>query len=359
MLCPDSIGLNNNAFLSRFNARAIEQCVPVNGGMDLTSGCNLKCRHCYISANDSVASESIPEDTALRIIDEAVAAGCLFFLMTGGEPLMHPAFGRIYSHAKQAGLIVTVFTNGTLIDENIIALFSEYPPLGVELSVYGATAQTHDAITGVAGSFVDMMSGLEMLKKAGIKVDLKTMLMTLNEHEFEGMKALAEGLDVKFRTDAALFPRLSGDSAPTDVRVTPERAVECEFSFPGRKEGWMKFVERMSELPSGDSLYVCGAGRTSFHVNAKGCLQPCIMTPHISEDLGRASFGDAWKKVSETICGLRADGDNPCAECKNRLLCESCPGFIRLETGEEQGKLEYLCGLAEGRASILSKEVGT
>ena len=102
MLCPDSIGLNNDAFLTNFNSRAIEQCVPVNGGMDLTSGCNLRCRHCYISAGDSVASESIPEDMAIRIIDEAVAAGCLFFLITGGEPLLHPAFGRISGTPKRS-----------------------------------------------------------------------------------------------------------------------------------------------------------------------------------------------------------------------------------------------------------------
>lgn len=353
MICPDYMGLDNAAFLADFNQKAFSECIPVNGGIDLTARCNLRCRHCYINEK----SDCMSANRICGILDEAVDAGCLFLLMTGGEPLLHPEFARIYKYGRERGLLVTLFTNGTLIDDSIAGLLEAYPPTGVEVSIYGATAGTHDAIAGVQGAFDATLRGVNLLMLAGVNVSLKTMLMTLNQPEFDAMQRLAQDLGMKFRMDAAIFPSVTGDKAPLDLRVKAEEAVACEFSMPGRRDDWKSFVKRMETLPETESLYVCGAGRTAFHINSRGWLQPCIMTPHINADLGEMSFQRAWWKISQEIVGLRPAADNPCATCANRLICESCPGFIKLETGDENGRSEYLCRLAEARAEGLMSEV--
>jgi len=353
MICTDYMGMDNTAFLSEFNQKAMSECIPLNGGIDLTSGCNLRCRHCYINEK----SDCMSADRICGILDEAVAQGCLYLLITGGEPLMHPGFDRIYKYARESGLLVTLFTNGTLVNDAIAGLLESYPPTGVEVSIYGATARTHDLIAGVEGAFDAALRGVNLLLRAGVNVSLKTILMTLNLKEFDAMQNMARDLGVKFRMDAALFPRLSGDRAPVDLRVTPEEAVACEFSMPGRRNEWRSFIKRMEALPETEDLYVCGAGRTAFHVNSRGGLQPCIMTPHINADLAEMTFQRAWRLISRKVIGLRPTADNPCVACSNRLLCESCPGFIKLETGDENGRSEYLCGLAEARAVSLNTEV--
>jgi MoaA/NifB/PqqE/SkfB family radical SAM enzyme len=91
--------------------------------------------------------------TIQSLIDDITDAGCLYFLITGGEPLLREDFPTIYQHAKENGLIITIFTNGTLINDKIIALFNEFPPHEVEVSIYGATASVYEKITQVAGSF--------------------------------------------------------------------------------------------------------------------------------------------------------------------------------------------------------------
>ena len=350
MLCPSSRLMDDQAFLALFNRRTVEGSVPFNGGMDLMSSCNLSCRHCYIRNDGDGFAGVIDAGMACRVLDEAAAAGCLFFLITGGEPMLHPEFYRIYSHAKEIGLFVTVFTNGTLIDRGAVRLFSEYTPLGVEVSIYGAEARTHDSITGTQGSFEKAVSGVKLLKQAGIKVSIKTMLMTINEAEFQGICDLSVSLGVPFRMDAALFPKLSGDRAPVELRVEAARAVECEFSVPGRGDAWRKYLARMGEVGNDRSLYICGAGRTSFHVTSAGMLQPCLMTPHIAADLGKVPFAEGWRQVCGEITGLKAADDNPCPGCSNRILCDSCPGFFRLETGDENAESDYLCEIAECRA---------
>lgn len=353
MICPDYMGMDNPVYLAGFNRKALDERIPINGGIDLTSACNLRCRHCYINgAGDCMSAGRICE-----IIDQAVGQGCLFLLMTGGEPMMHPEFAAIYKYARESGLVVTLFTNGTLVDDAVAGLLSDYPPAGVEVSIYGATAAVHDSIAGVVGAFDAALRGVDLLLRAGVKVSIKTMLMALNLHEFAAIRELAGSLGVKFRMDPALFPRLSGDRAPVDLRVAPEEAVACEFSIPGRREEWRSFVKRMESLPESEDLYVCGAGRTGFHINSRGDLQPCIMTPHIKADLSRMSFEEAWRLISGKVTGLRPAAYNPCVACGNRLVCESCPGFIMLETGDENGRAEYLCRLAEARAAGLNAAV--
>lgn len=359
MLCPHSKWLSDEAFLSQMNERAALGGVPISGGMDLTSRCNLSCRHCYIHAADGGGSADIDEDAACRILDEAAEAGCLFFLMTGGEPLLHPGFARIYRHAKDLGMFVTVFTNGTLVDDEIIALFSDYTPMGVEVSIYGATPEVHDSVTGVVGSHEKTLCGVKRLKASGINVSLKTMVMTLNEQEFAAMRQLADDLDVGFRMDAALFPTLSGNCGPIELRVSPRRAIECEFELPDRAAKWADFLEKMGDVQTDGSLYVCGAGRTAFHITERCILRPCLMVSHIGSNLMEKSFSQAWAEMSAVISALRASPDNPCVNCENSVLCDACPGFFMLENGDENKRSNYLCELADGRANIVRAFAGT
>jgi len=157
----------------------------------------------------------------LDIIDEITDAGCLHLLITGGEPLLRDDFPAIYGHAKKRGLLVTIFSNGTLITERVIGMFRELPPHEVEISLYGATAPTYEKITGVPGSYEKCMLGIKLLAENNIKVNLKTILMTLNSHELSEMEKIARGFGARFRFDAAISPCFGGDKTPLKLRVSP------------------------------------------------------------------------------------------------------------------------------------------
>ncbi len=134
------------------------------------------------------------------------------------------------SHAKTNGLLVTVFTNGTLITDEIIQLFKDLPPQSVEISLYGATAPTYEKITGIKGSYKQCRNGIKNLLDHNINVKLKTILMTLNLHEFYDIENIAKNYGVNFRFDPAIFPCFNGNKAPVLLRVDPEEVVEKEFS---------------------------------------------------------------------------------------------------------------------------------
>jgi radical SAM protein with 4Fe4S-binding SPASM domain len=285
----------------------------------------------------------------LDIIDEVTDAGCLYILFTGGEPLLRDDFPQIYRYAKERGLLVTVFSNGTLVTEAVVELFRELPPHEVDISLYGATAPTYERITGIGGSYEKCMQGIKLLVDNKIKVSLKTILMTMNIHELSEMQNIAKGFGARFRFDAAICPGLGGDKAPLELRVSPEEAVDREFVGDERVRQWKTFFDGSKEHVLSDELYGCGAGITGFHIDSTGNLHPCLMVLDICYDLSETDFSEAWKGMISRIKERKAGPDFPCRGCVKINLCGYCPAFFGLENGAEDVPSEYICRMGDLR----------
>jgi radical SAM protein with 4Fe4S-binding SPASM domain len=288
-------------------------------------------------------------ERVLSLIDEITDAGCLHLLITGGEPLLRRDFLEIYCHAKKKGLLITLFTNGTLLTEEIVKLLHDFPPVTVEISLYGATEETYEKITGVKGSFRRCLEGIEDLLDHGIPLKMKTVLMTCNLHEYFMMENLAKKYDVKFRSDPAIFPRFNGDKEPLHLRVSPDDAVDIEFSDRERYNQWIDSFKRWSAPDHRESLYQCGAGVTSFHIDPHGNLKPCLMTNNYSYRLSEGTFLNVWQNEISRIMNVGAGSRYACKQCEKIILCGSCPGFSNLENGSEENHSDYLCSLGEKR----------
>ena len=348
MLCDENTLLASE-FLKSFRERIYKDRIPVSGSIDLTHRCNLRCIHCYLSGSDVSRVLETPTDRVLGIIDEAADAGCLFLLLTGGEPLLREDFPVIYRHAKMCGMLITVFTNGTLITEEIVRLFSEYPPKTIEISLYGSNSSVYEAITGVSGSYERCMRGIRMLHENGVSMRLKTILMANNKDDFPMIEETARSFNAKFRFDPAIFTRNNGDRSPLELRVEPDYAVEREFSDSQRAESWKDYYLSAKDLPTTERIYSCGAGSTGFHIDAYGNLKPCIMVSHISYNLCNGSFKEGWENVICRIRDKKADIDSRCPACDKRHLCGYCPAFSRLEHGSEYAISDYLCKMGHRR----------
>ena len=279
--------------------------------------------------------------------------GCLFLLLTGGEPLLRSDFFEIYNHAKTNGLLVTVFTNGTRITEPILKLFKDLPPQNVEITLYGASPETYQAVTGHKEAYARCIAGIEKLLDNHIAVSLKTILMTHNRHEFHLMKRMAQDCGVEFRFDAAIFPRFSGDKTPMKFRVDPVEAMEKEFSDEGILQKWKNYLEGMEEIPTSDLLYLCGAGLTGFHVDAYGSLRPCLMITDLTYDLKGGSFLEGWQQVIPHIWRKKIGFEFACNRCEKSVVCGYCPAFFKLENGMEVIHSEYLCALGHHRSHAI------
>lgn len=358
--------LEYGEFARSLHQRAQQDRVPIYGAIELTRRCNLNCVHCYCnlaSIDRGARSGELPAAGWERILGEAAELGCLWLVVTGGEPLLHRDFRRILRAACSRGLLVTLFTNGVLITEPMADFLAEVAPFRVEITLYGATAATYEAVTGVPGSHDRAMAAIERLVARGVRVALKTMVLAQSRHELRAIEALARtGYGVPFRYDGIVTPRSDGSPAPLGSRLPAWRVAELDM-LDGRKlASWREMGERFlgadgraATLADG-RLYTCGAGQVAFGVDPTGVMRVCSLAGNHGVDLGRCSLAEAWDRLGD-LRRLPRDRESLCRLCVLRPLCDCCPVHAEMETGSPQGRVEYMCEIAHLRALVLGFEV--
>jgi len=146
---------SDEEFFAQFTRRAVRQRVPLDASVELTHRCNLRCVHCYLGDQKEIRRhrrDELSTDAVKTLLDELAAAGTLNLTFTGGDPMVRKDFCTLYEYAVRKGFLITVFCDGALITPAVREVFARYRPRKVEVSVYGATRETYERITQVAGS---------------------------------------------------------------------------------------------------------------------------------------------------------------------------------------------------------------
>jgi MoaA/NifB/PqqE/SkfB family radical SAM enzyme len=227
--------------------------IPLEATIETSFRCNLACVHCYVNepvGDFAIRDREMPLARLKTLVDEMAEAGCLNLLLTGGEVLVRPDFPELYLYAIRKGLLVTVFTNGTLVTDRIAALFDEYRPLAVEITLYGMTRETYEKVTRVPGSFDKCIEGIERLVKLGVPLSLKTMALTWNQHEVGAMQAYAQGLGLPFIFDGLLNPRVDcGANRNGELQLTAEQLVALDLQDEERMRDFKEFCASFVPRP--------------------------------------------------------------------------------------------------------------
>jgi radical SAM protein with 4Fe4S-binding SPASM domain len=345
---------------------------PVSFDLEVTARCNNDCRHCYINlpAADSAArAAELSLEEILDIARQAAHMGAVWCLLTGGEPLLREDFTAMYLGLKRLGLLVSVFTNACLITPAHVELFKTYPPRDIEVSVYGATPETYEAVTRRPGSFAAFTRGLDLLLGSGVRVRLKAMALRSTVHELDEISHFCrERTKDYYRFDPLLHLRFDGDPVRNEEikaeRLSPAEVVAVERADQERFDALQRGCEEGDlicpdlEEQSCDHLFHCGAGNGSFTVGYDGTFRLCssLYHPDTTYDLRHGSLREAWEEWVPHVRDLR--GTNPeflekCRRCSLINLCLWCPAHAALETGAMDEWVEYFCEVAHARAEAL------
>ena len=362
MECPHIPEIKYGEFSKHIHEEAVANRIPLDGAIEVTYRCNLNCVHCYcnLPINDSTAArQEMTYGEICNIVDQVAEEGCLWLLITGGEPLIRKDFIDIYTYIKKKGIIISLFTNGTMITPELADYLKEWPPFSVEISLYGISRAIYERVTGVPGSFDRCMRGIRYLLERKIPLKLKTTVLTLNLHELWDIKKYAESLGVEFRFDPTINPRLDGDKQPCQYRITPEEVAELDRKDRDRFREWKEFCQKFWGQGNPKVIYNCMAGLASFHIDPYCKLQICEMVKTPNFDLRQGKFKEGWYNLFPKIRSQKPEGGiNNCARCELFTLCDQCPGWALLENNDINMPVEYLCLIAHQRAKILGiKEV--
>lgn len=332
--------------------------VPVSGIFELTPRCNLRCKMCYVRLTPEQMAPLGQELTAaqwLALAQEARAAGMVFLLITGGEPMLRPDFEEIYEALATMGFSIAINTNGTLLTPRLRELFHRLPPAQMNVTLYGTCPEDYEALCGDGSAFHRVEETLHWLQSEQMLVHLNCTVTPDNVHHFHRMEDYAKSLGLDLRLTAYCLPpsRREGCDACNGFRRLPaEKAAELLVKDILIREGLPGIQARAKNLSTppqadcdlgvGDTIS-CMAGRSQFWVSWNGVMSPCGMFTQPGTWPVEQGFGAAWEQLKEQTAAIRLCPE--CKACAERETCMNCAAVTFTETGSFSGKPEYMCRL--------------
>src|SRR3989442_4297175 len=351
-----SLGLQQRLFAHR---------IPVIGAIEVTRLCPLICSHCYnnLPMGDQEARRGeLTYEERCRLVDEITEAGCLWLLYTGGEILARKDFLDIYTYAKQKGLFITLFTNGTLITPQIADYLADWRPFAIEITLYGRTKETYERLTGIPGSYDRCLRGIRLLTERSLPLKLKTVGVTINKHEIWAMKQFAEEeLGLEFKFDSMINARIDCSQSPLAVRLRPEEVVELDLQDPERAGEWKQLYANSSRpmLPPerNEEVYHCCGGISSFAVDPEGKMTICVLSHRDTYDLRTGSFREGWDSFLFKVREKKITRITKCTAWGIKARGTMCPANGELEHGDPEEPVDYFCHVTHLRAHALDLPV--
>jgi radical SAM protein with 4Fe4S-binding SPASM domain len=352
-------------FSADLHHRQAGERVPLQVSIEVTRRCPLECLHCYnnLPMGDLAAKQrELTKEEHFKVLDELVEMGCFWLLYTGGEIFARKDFLEIYTYAKKKGFLITLFTNGTLINEQIADYLVEWPPFAIEITLYGRTRETYEALTAIPGSYDRCLRGIRLLKERGLPLKLKTVATSINKHEVMAMRQFAEEeLGVEFRMDGQINPRIDCSQSPLAVRLTPEEVVALDMAAPKGMSEYRRLVKDDLDKPPNleklDTVYFCGGGMNAFAINAYGEMSICTISQQETFGVRGGSVRAVWSNSLLRVRRQKRSQITKCTHCKIQSLCSMCPANGELENGDRESPVSFLCHVAHLRAATVGAAI--
>ena len=338
--------------------------IPLSGTFELTPLCNMNCRMCYVrlSKQEQEAMGPLhPAEDWIKTAEEAKKAGLLYLLLTGGEPLMHPEFRKIWEALHHMGFILTLNSNGTMIDLETVEWLKNYPPVRVNLTLYGASDETYARLCRNPAGYTQAINAVSLLREAGISVRINCSVTPYNKDDIEQIIRYCKENQLVIAPTSYMFPPLRKDAAMIgrNDRFNPEDAANMQARMEYLTAGEELFLERVKEKnlsglaadteencleTEGEGLR-CRAGKCSFWVTWQGDMSACGMfRPEGKVNVFRDSFSDCWNTIVNETAKIRLPAK--CAGCSLKDVCRPCAAMVYTESGNFHTVPEYRCRMA-------------
>lgn len=346
-----------------FAAYAAMQHVPLGGVFELTPLCTLKCKMCYVRLDRSQVDALGRELTAaewISLAKEAIKAGTVNLLITGGEPMLRSDFAEIYTALTQMGFIITINTNATLITPDIVKLFLKYPPTEVAVTLYGASADTYERICGDASGFEKTILGLEALLKLPVHLQIRTTFIKDNINELSQIRSIAHRYTKDYAINTDIFKAIRGATANVEAcRLSAEEIVDIKDQH---KRYYIEMnchnetleTTKTDHIPKTNSISVppkilsCLAVKSFYWITWDGKMLPCgTFSAPYTKPLDEG-FEAAWNRLPTLYENISAPAE--CRTCEfGDGMCPNCPAILQAETGSFDKPAPYSCEIAKRR----------
>jgi radical SAM protein with 4Fe4S-binding SPASM domain len=267
-------------------------------------------------------------------------------------------FFEIYNAMQEMGIMVSINSNGSLLEGEVRARLLENPPFRLNVSLYGGCRETYRNMCG-QDAFERITENLRALKAAGVDMRLNLSITPYNRQDVKRIYDISRELDVHIKASSYMYPpiRVNGGKAGCGNRLMAEEAAVSTLEWEKLRltaEQFALRAENMSKLIAPESRECaadpecgisCRAGSSSFWMTWDGRMLPCGMMPGPAAYPLKVGFDQAWEQLREMTREIRMPAK--CMRCDKRDVCLVCAAVCVTETGSFDGVPEYVCRQTE------------
>ena len=313
-----------------------------NATIEIINTCPFKCDHCFVSNK----KEILNLENFQNLINQLIKLDYNEILITGGEPFLHNSFVDIYLSAKKNGFLVTINTNGYLLNEMLLNLFIEYKPRNIELSIYGYDNKSYYNFTHTKRAFNIINNNIDKLIDYSINLNLKTVLTKKKKNYLYKLKSYAKEKNLPFRYDYIIFPN-QDNICQNMQRCTPDEIIKV---LKEDNDSTTFFKEKIKNINIKNTIdnhvFQCSINSGRIYISSNLDIRPCLVVP-FKYNLKEISIEDACNKFEKIPEKYIYRSDNKCMNCNKKSLCRYCPGKFYMETGSLTNVPNFYCELAD------------
>ena len=329
---------------------AKEHRIPVSATIELTPFCNFSCVMCYVRLNCEQAKKQgklMTKEQILSIASQAKEMGTLYLTLTGGEPFVRPDFWEIYSELNKMGFLISILSNGSLIDESVMEKFSEYGmPYSVKLTLYGASNETYAKVCGSFEGFTKIEKAVKLLKAKGVPLILTSTVVKENAEDLIEMYKIAKEWKVPFSHTASVVKSARGSENSAEV---------SRFNFEDFIGNLTLEQLEKNKMPKKNTPFAwCSNYRSSFWLTWNGHLQLCSFMNGTYAEI-KKDLKSAWAELNEKLDALKDPEE--CRNCEYSEFCQRCPGMMCAESGDAEKISHSVCNTAKAIYTLYKRKL--
>lgn len=267
----------------------------------LTRRCNLRCEGCYSQAlrpAGMAVTVELSDERFMELFEEAIDLGVGTILLAGGEPLIRRKL--VERTAELKGILLPLFTNGTLIDEAFLDTAkrgSVVPILSIEGEEKETDGRRGEGIHAGASTWMAEMRKRGMVFGASVTLTSKNSATVLDRKFLEGLGST--GIAVLFIIE---YVPVAPGSDNLIVKAEQQAFLNDTEHFSG-----LPFP--VVALPGDEEAYggCLAAGRGFVHLSPEGRIEACPFAPFSDRDVAARSLEQALK--SPMLAAIREHHD--------------------------------------------------
>jgi len=292
----------------------------------ITRKCNLSCVYCYVDAKEN--AEGFTREEALKLIDESEDIGVLSFNITGGEPLLVPYLKELIEYIYERGMAIGgIFTNGTLLNYDIIRLCEKYT-----LTFFVSLDGLNSNYILRKSDYNKVVKTIKEMKKYNCYVRINTLVTKYNYNEILKLYDILTMLKVDGWRISTVFPHGRGAKYYYDLYIdindelklyyeilkkylSDNMSFDLELGNVVRILDGVVWMEKYS-----DTSLACWYFSNQIVIWPDGRVTPCTWLSINLGNVKKESLRDIWQRAIK-YKKIRINELKACSNCPLLYMC--------------------------------------